>query len=405
MAFTQVGKSYTSVSGLRATDSVGSSAAMRDVQKAMVTFQPYQTPILTRLLSAKAGKKPTGNIKFEWGYSTLLPRTTTLVIAGGSTNETITNANIGDLTLFQVGSTVVVDSTGEVLTVQAWTSATSAVFYKVGSGNITAVASATVHFLGESFEQGVASATAKSVNKNFEFNYTQIFKKSVHFSRSQLATLEYGEEDKMRNKRDRMQEWKLDMESTLLFGRAKTASTGYQVGSHTQQWTGGLFYGSGTNSYINGNQTGVIGDITETYFFNTLSKNIFAKGTARKRLYAGAGLVSVISKFSRDHIRTQPGEKEYGVRIRSLMTDFGDLEVAWHPMLDGTNFTNFGVVLDLGGDYIKYRYLSANGENRDMQFEEFGYLAEADQYKGQFIGECGWQIEGDDFHYTITPSA
>lgn len=394
MSFTQAGKTYTSVSGMRATDSVGSSAAIRDVQKAMVTFQPYQTPILTRLLSTKTGKSPTGNVKFEWAYSTLLPRTDTITLAGGSTSED--TCAVGDSTLWYVGAVFVVDSTGEVLVCD--TASTTVNVTKVSSGNITAAVSATVHFLGGSYEQGVASATAKSVNKNFEFNYAQIFKKSVHLSRSQAAMVEYGENDKMRNKRDRMQEWKLDMEASALFAATKTVPAGYQVGSHIQYFTGGIFNGSGTNAYINTSDSTAIGSVTEDYFFNTILKNAFAKGTAKKRLYAGAGVINKIDGFARANLRTAPIVKEYGVSIRSITCNYGELEVAWHPMLDGTVFANWGVVLDLGGDYIKYRYLAGNGENRDMQFEEFGYLQEADQYKGQFIAECGWQIEGDEYH-------
>jgi len=86
-SFTQVGKTYTAIAGNRATSNVGSSAAIRDVQKAMITFQPYQTPILTKLMSEKTGRKPTGHYKFEYVYSTLVPRTATVILAGGAANE------------------------------------------------------------------------------------------------------------------------------------------------------------------------------------------------------------------------------------------------------------------------------------------------------------------------------
>lgn len=397
MAFTQGGVSYTDVSGSRGTSSVGASAAIREVQEAMVTFQPYQTPILTKLLSEKARKKPTGNQKFEFIFSTLLPRTDTVTWTDPSAAST-DNITVGDTTLYQVGTKFVLDKTGEVFIVDSIASSQIDIT-KVGSGNFDGAATSdTIHFMGDAFEQGSSSATAKSVNKEFAYNYVEIFKKSVHETESQEATVEYGPNDWNRNKLDRMAEFKLDLEMSLLKG-VRSSGTGVQNGSFTQFYSGGMFDTGADFIY---NHYEYAGDAPgEDWFFGTFLKSLFAKGTNRKRLYVGSDLIQAINNYSKVKQQTKVSEKEYGVEINKIMCPFGVVELAWHPMMDGTYFSKQGIALDLGIDTLKYRYLAGNGKNRDIQFKDYPHFAEADSRKGEWKGEVGWQIEGNEYHGII----
>lgn len=394
--FTGTGESYTSVSGARGTSNVGTSAARREVDDAMVTFEPFQTPILTELLTNKMRRKPTGNQKFEWVTSSLLPRTDTVTLVGGAANED--NITVGDSTLYQVGTKFVVDSTGEVVIVDSIASSQVDVT-KIGSGNITAASSATVHFLGDSFEQGSSSATAKSVNKTFPYNYVEIFKKSVHEAESQQATSEYGPDDWNRNKMDRMAEFKMDLEANFLFG-IRDDNTGFQNGTFTQYHTGGVVIDSSAN-YISAQYDYTT--LTEALFFDTFLAGWFSKGSNRKRLYAGASLLTTINNFSKVKQQTAVSDEVYGVRIKSIKSEFGDVELVWHPMLEGSVYSGYGVGLDMGRDYVKYRYLAANGKSRDLGFRDYTSptFAEQDSRKGEWLGEIGWEIQGSEYHALI----
>ena len=397
---TGTGQTFTSVSGSRATSSVGSSAAIREVQQAMIEYEPYQKPLLTKLLSSKLGKAPTGNQKFEWIESSLLPMTDTVTLTGGAANED--NTTVGDSTLYQVGTKFVVDATGDVCIVDSIASAQIDVT-KVGTGNITAAAAGSgIHFLGESFEQGSASATAKSVNKNFPYNYVEIFKKSVQETESQQATVEHGPNDWNRNKAARMREFLLNIEANLKHGQ-RSSATGYQNAAFTQYFTGGIYDTEGdfiTTQYA---YAGSAPD--EGWFFGTFLKGLFAKGTNRKRLYAGSDLVQTINDFSKVKQQTAVSDKEYGVHIREILCPFGVLELVWDPTMDGSTFANQGYALDFGmGDAIRYRYLSGNGKNRDLKWREYVEFQEDDSRKGEWIGEIGLQISGDEYHATIKPA-
>ena len=389
--------SYTSVSGSRGTSSVGASAAIREVQEAMITFQPYQNPILVKLLTSKFGKKATGNQKFEWIYSSLLPRTDTVTLAGGAASED--NITVGDSTLYQVGTKFYVDTTGEVVIVDSIASSQIDVT-KVGSGSITAGASVNVHFLGDDFEQGSSSATAKSVNKNFEYNYVEIKKKSVQETNSQRATVEYGPNDFDRNKMDRMSEFNLDVEASFLFG-VRSSGTGVQNGSYTQFYAGGVY--DSTASFISATYAFAGTVPSEDYFFKTFLRGAYSKGSNSKTLYAGSALRQAISDYSKVKQQTRTAEKEYGVSIDRVLHDFGILNVVWHPMLDG-GLSGKGFLIDDKPGVMQYRYLAGNGENRDLNFYDYPHFEEQDSRKGEWKGEIGIQLEGNEYHALLQPS-
>jgi hypothetical protein len=399
MAFTQDGTSYTDVSGARLTSGVGSSAAMRDVQESMVIYKPYQTPLVSGLITNKLGKKPTGNIKFEWMYSTLLPRTDTVTWTGTSASEDA--ITVGDSTLWKVGTKVVVDTTGEVVIVDSIAGGNIDVT-KIGSGVMTVAVALTVHFLGTSFEQGTSSATAVSVNKEFAYNYVENYKKAVNSTETQMATAEYGPVDWDTQKMGRMEEFLMDVESNFLFG-IRSSFTGLQTGSATQYTMGGIMLDTSA-AYIYNSENYAGATPSEAWFFGTCLKNVFAKGSNRKKLYCGSNLKMAITDYSKVKQQTTVEERSYGAVIRTIECDFGILDIQWHPMLDGTVYSKRGFFLDQGEQYLKYRYLAANGLNRDFRYKEYPHFEEQEQRKGEWKAEIGMQLEGSEYHRLIQPA-
>lgn len=388
--------SYTSVSGSRATTNTGSSTAKREVDEQLLTHKPYQTPILQELIANQSRRRPTGNQKFEWMFTSLLPQTDTVTLAGGAANQD--NITVGDSTLYQVGTKFVVDTTGEVIIVDSIASSQIDVT-KIGSGNITAGTSVTVHFLLDSFEQGSSSATAKSVNKEFPFNYVEIFKRSVEETESQQATVEYGANDWNEQRMNRMEEFKYGIERNFLHG-IRSSATGVQNGSYTQFYTGGVF--DSTANYVQ--QLYAYSSLTEAYFFDTFLQGWFSRGSDRKRLYCGADVLTAINNFSKVKQQTAVMETVYGVNIQRIRSPYGEVELVWHRMLDGATFTDKAVGLDMGGNYISYRYLAGNGISRDFAFKEYPHLEEQERRKGEWKCEIGFQIQAPEYHAILEPA-
>jgi hypothetical protein len=393
---------FTAVSGQRGT-STDTTSKRPDISEEMITYENYRTPITSDvMLSNKFGSKPSGNTTFQWMETTLLPPTGTITLTGGAATED--TAVVDDYTLMQLGTKLVVDSTGEVLVVDTAPSSSTVYVTKVGSGNITATTTATFHYMGNVFEQGSNSATAKSVSKAYRSNYMEIFKSAVQETESQQASDEYGVNDWDMQKLNRWKELKEHFELQFLRGVKVAPATGL-TGSFYQGYTGGCFDSAAGFIATYFKYSGTAPD--ENWFFGTYLPGVFAKGSDTKTLYAGSALVTAISGYSKnkDRMVTTVQETTYGKKILNVFSDFGSLNVKWHPMFDGDTFSKQGVVLDTTNGRIQYRYLSANGKSRDFQWRDYGeYYKQADSRKGEWLVEAGFQIEGNEYHSIIEPA-
>jgi len=64
----------------------------------------------------------------------------------------------------------------------------------------------------------------------------------------------------------------------------------------------------------------------------------------------------------------------------------------WHPMLESA-YSTWGIGVDQQ-DYMKYRYLSGNGVNRDMQYQDNIGTVGTDERKAQYLAEVGMDFAG-----------
>jgi len=188
----------TMVSGIRTTDKVSSSLIKREVYEEIFDFKPYQTPLTQWYMASKRNKVAVGNPKYELQEDVLVPHSTTAAtVTGGGTTETITVAT-GTGVYFKAGDIVRIStatSAGENVRVTASAANTVAVESLDASANITAASSATLTLASYAFAEGSASATALSTQSTFPYNYTEILKRAVHMSGTQMATVNYGGSD------------------------------------------------------------------------------------------------------------------------------------------------------------------------------------------------------------------
>lgn len=392
------------VRGMRTTDLVSSSLAKRDVFDAIYLIDPYQTPITQFFLGNKAAKLSTGNVTFEVQEDVLVPHsdTWTDALVGGATTEAdIVVSNIG---YYIVGSVIRNTVKDENYFVTAVDTANSEIdIRKVGSGNITATpAGSTYLIIGTSFAEGSASATAISTVSTFPFNYTEIKKKSVEMSGTQMATENYGGSDWVNQRIKATREFKLDLERMWIYGiRNRIASAG-----------GDRWFSSGLLDQTPGamgitDKSQFVGNdfASEDFFFKTYLKNLFAKGSNRKTLYLGADAILAVNDFSKVKQQTRVAEKEYGVDVVTIITPFGVCDLVFHPILEGP-YSNWVIGVDKG-DYMKYRFLSANGVSRDIQYQQNIHTPDVDERKDQYLAQIGLHLAGGSqgIHRILYPGA
>jgi hypothetical protein len=394
------------VAGIRTTDLASTSFALlkRSVYDAMFDFKPYQTPITQYFMASKRNKIAVTQPKFEVIEDTLIPYTATVTsIAASGTAQTIVLDANG--LAFPVGTVLRIDGTNENCVVTTCTSATSiAVRALDNSTALTAVTGSVVRAIGIISTEGAASPVAASTVATQPYNYTQINKRAIHMSGTQMASVNFGMSSDWTHQRMKAtEEFKLDIERGSVYGIRNVLTTS---GAY-HRFASGLLDTATTDGMGIQDKSQFTGSAfaDEGYFFNTYCKNLFAKGSNQKVLYCGADALLGINEFSKVKQQTKVGEKEYGVDITKILTPFGQARLVWHPLLEGA-YSNWVIGVDRD-DYFKYAYLSGNGVNRDMQWQDNIHTPDEDERKAQYLAEWApWLAGGaQGVHRILYPGA
>lgn len=394
------------VAGIRTTDLASTSFALmkRSVYEGIFDFKPYQTPITQYYMANKRNKIAVGNPKYEVIEDTLIPYTATATsIAASGTAQTLALDANG--LAFPVGTVLRIHNTHENCVVTTCTSATSiAVRALDNSTALTATTNSVVHAIGITSKEGGGSPVAASTVATQPYGYTQINKRAVHMSGTQMASVNYGMSSDWLHQREKAtEEFKLDIERGSVFGIRGILTTS---GAH-ERFASGLLDMATTDGMGIQDYSQYVGDdfADEDFFFKTYCKNMFAKGSNEKVLYCGADALIGINDFSKVKQQTKVAEKEYGVDVQTILTPFGRAKLVWHPLLEG-EYANWVIGVDRD-DYLKYAYLSGNGVNRDMQWQDNIHTPDEDERKAQYLAEWGpWLAGGaQGVHRVLKPGA
>jgi len=392
------------VQGIRTTDNASTSFALmkRSVYDAIYDFKPYQTPITQFMMANKRNKIAVGNPKFEVIEDIHVPITAVAnSVAASGTSQTLTLSAGGYQ--FPVGAILRNTSNNENMRVVTVTSDTSIdVTALDNSTALSASTSPTLMMVGFAGAEGSGSAVAVSTVATQPYNYTQILKRSVHMTGTQMASVNYGMSSDWTHQRIKATEqFKLDIERMSMYG-IRNINTA--AGAHVRFSSGLLDTTSAAMGIADVSQ--YIGTVVdEDYFFKTFCKNLFAKGSNMKTMYVGSDLLLTINDFAKVKQQTKVSEKEYGVDVQTILTPFGKLSLVWMPLLEG-NYSNWGVAVDRDGN-LKYAYLSGNGVNRDIQWQDNIQTPDEDERKAQYLAEAGLWLAGggQGIHRTLYPGA
>jgi len=394
----------TLVSGIRRTDA-NSSLVKPEVYEAIFNFKPYQTPIQQYFMANRTAKFGTGNPIFQLQEDVLVPHAfnSTAALTGGATSENGWDVGAANIALMQVGTVIHNTTNQETYYVDTLPGGTSVDITKVGSGNITAsLTTDDLLIIGSAFAEGSAKATAVSTVSTFPYNHVQIHKKSVYMSGTQMATVNYGGSDWTNQRMKATEEFKLDLERAWVMGTRHVIAAGGGVGRRL--FSGGML---DTTSIGVSNRSQFTGSAfaSETYFFNTFCKNLYAKGSNMKTMYCGADAIIGINDFAKVKQQTKVKEKEYGVDVTQILTPFGGAGLVWHPLLEGY-YANWILAMDRD-NFMKYVYLTGNGVNRDMQYEDNIQTTGEDSRQAQYLAEVGLHLGGGSqgVHRVLYPGA
>jgi len=361
-----------------------------------------QTP-MTALMS-KMGSESTDDPEFAWYEEELNPVRVQISAASTTGQAGVTVATAGQFTALDLVA-------GDILLVEALegvtygfelvevttnpTASNSVVLTRGASG--TAAFTATIASsgwllkIGSAFEEGDVSPKATTRKPEKQFNYTQIFKTSYNLTNTALET-RFRTGDPLKNdKKRKMFDHSEAMEFGFMFG-FRNVTTG--AGGMPKRYTGGLYqflaaeYNAATKPTIKIWTTTAVSEndiLDATYKMFDYGHT----GAGNERIgLCGNGFLNYLNKIVKDSASTRINYDGvvnfFGMELTRVRIPQGTLYLRTHPLMNvHSRFTNGCFMINPAA--IKYRYM----KNRDTKFQDNIQANDADQKKGQWIGECG----------------
>jgi len=376
-----------------------------------VLLNPSLTPIFTLVTKIGNRKKSTASARVEWIEDDYVGHWGQ-ANAGSDQSSVATALLVVDGTLFNPGDLIAIPKANsnsaaeEIARVSAVATNTLTLTRGVGgAGADTIGATADIRIVGSAYAEGAAFGTPRTTTKAVKISYTQIFRRPVQITKSMVAQAQFGpSNERLFQRRKALEEIRKEIESTGLWGRASELLALGAPG--TIRTTMGLKSRIVTNVY-NANNT-----LTETGLesFAELSFGTYYEGH-EKLLVAAKKVISAFDFFSLGHMRHQPGEELYGVKVKRYVTSHGDFMITRDLLLEGgptgaLGWADEAYALDV--DSIEFAPLSGNGENRDTHLLTDVVKDGSDKYQDEYITEGAWVIRFESRHarmYNVTAFA
>ena len=332
-------------------------------------------------------KKETTDPQFKWFEDEYQKKVLT---ASGNVDPDGGNLTVTAQTLYlQAGDVILVAAQKWVFPIVSVTDADVVVVGAELGGATGAAASAVgdVVILGNANEEGATLRNIKGTTIAEVYNYCQIFRTPIGITETARNTKGWTKENDFDyQSKKKAVEHMVDIERAFLFGKQGINTSG----THPKRYTGGII--SSITEYATANVD------TEAEFEAWL-ENAFAHGNVEKYLMASATVVSMINSWAKGKLETLSTDKTYGLRITRYESPHGTVNIVKHPLLTGTTYGNYAVMLDL--ECLTYRYLS----NRDTKLLTNRQAPGEDSRVDEYLTECGLQFEQQKRHAVMSKSA
>lgn len=384
----------TNITGARTTGNIAQARLVVDMADKIAMLDPTEAPFVTLLKKIKKDTRVAYSPKFEWLEDDLLSNTT--AVNGAVADGTTTSLTVDDGSILRPHDIIKLPSTGESLLVTAIAGNTLTVVRGYGSTAAAAIAdNAEVFIIGSAMPENSNAREVRSTLEANAYNYTQIFRTPVALSNTENASKLYGGKDRAYQRKKAGLEHKRDIARAMYFGERKLDTSG----STPRRTMGGLIEFLSGSSYAQAFtvSTGAT-PLTWTNFNKLVAKKAFEHGSSEKLLVCGAELSAAIDEWAMDKMRLKQrdADKTFGVKISTLKTSFGDLNVLYDPLLTGTVYGGYGMILDM--DNIRYAYL----DGRDTKLFVDRQANDLDGIMDEYLTECSLEVKLPKTHMLIT---
>lgn len=270
---------------------------------------------------------------------------------------------LADASQIVPGATVLIETTGEYVFVDAVAGLNITVTRGLGGSTITAidgtVTPVDAQKIGNAQEEG-SPKPISIANLGFPvFNYMQIFRNPWDVTGTAQAVQYRTGDIKAKNKRDAAILHAEDMERSIIFG---IRSIGVQNGKPFRTMHG-ITNQLSTNVQAQGANT--TWDILDAFLQKIFEKNI--KGKPNERIaFCGNTVISVINQIAKINstIDIKIGETEFGLKINKWLTPYGDVTLMTHPLFNESPlWTKDLLILHPGAMRSRYLRRTFNDDN------------------------------------------
>ena len=384
------------ITGTRDTLNILQNRRVIDMSKDIASLYPNEAPFVTLLKMIKKNSRVAVSPKFEWLEDTLLGNQTA-VNNGAGYDAAATSIVVDDASIFRINDIAKVTPTGENILVTAVDTDTNTLTVSRGFGS-TAAADITnddeVLILGNASTEGSSDRGAKSTQETNAYNYTQIFRTPISLTNTENASELYGGNDRKMQILKASIEHKRDIANAIYFGQRKQvtdATTG-----RPRRTMGGIleFMAAGSDTCAFDASSN---KMTYNNFNKGVAQKLFAHGSNKKLLIAGPKLINAINSWAEKKIVTDVAtDTTYGVRVKNLVTSYGDLTVLYDPLLSGATYSAYGFALDM--ENIRYAFL----RGRDTKLYTDIQSNDVDGIVDEYLTECSIEFKQPKTHILIT---
>ena len=379
----------TNINGTRTTKNILQNRRVVDMAEQIALLDPNEGPLLSFLKLSKQNTRCVYNPKFDWLEDDLMETWTK--VNGAVESTSATSVAVDDGSIFRVGDIIKLPSTGECMLVSAVSTNTLTVARGYGSTAAAAIADdADVLILGSAMAENSSGRVVKSTVETNGYNYTQIFRTPIALSGTEAASKLHGGRDRAYQRRKASLEHKRDIARAIYFGERKEDTSG----TAPRRTMGGLI------EFLSGNNMGVTFDsstlpLTYRNFDSQVAAEAFRYGSKEKLLVAGPYLASAINSWSESRLVSEVAEDAtYGIRVKNLITTYGDLKVIYDPLLEGA-YKGYGFILDT--ENIRYAYL----DGRDTKLITDIQGNDVDGVIDEYLTECSLELRLPKTHMLI----
>lgn len=334
------------MTNLRNTSSVSNiTADQKVVQMAegVWDWEPEVAPFLKLLTLSSSGKKGVeGTHFYHLEQQRLAVETTTTATHTNS----VTTLKLTTTDFLQPNDVIKNTTTDEnmlVLTIVSANSITVTRGWGEVSGTAMSASGQIITKLGPAYADGADKNTPLQRLLDSGYNVIQDFRKECGLDWNTDATKMYSGSERERLRKDAMRELKRQMERQFLFGQLKVGGTA----NAPQRQTRGLKY------FISTNVHNIAGALTEPTFLGHLESD-FRYGSSKKVLLASSRFITAMASWGLNRMRANEAmTKTLGIKVESYLSPFGEIDVAWHKMLEGAYA---GTAFLVDPDNVRYTY-------------------------------------------------